>query len=99
MYIIGEIDLSEDNVETILSTANILQITEVVNACCNFLANRLHPSNCIGFSLFSEAQGCMGLHQMAHTYVMVTFIHLKFKYTLHASHIQFTVLCGIVSFI
>lgn len=68
---LGEIDLSEDNVETILSTANILQIKEVVTACCNFLASRLHPSNCIGFSLFSESQGCMDLHQIAHAYVMV----------------------------
>lgn len=75
MYInIGEIYLTEDNVETILSTANVLQITEVVNACCKFLASRLHPSNCIGFSLFSESQGCMELHQIAHTYVMVTYI-------------------------
>ncbi|CAL1267931.1 unnamed protein product [Larinioides sclopetarius] len=72
----GEISLSEDNVETILSTANILQIAEVVKACCLFLASRLHPSNCIGFSIFSECQGCMDLHQVAHTYVMDHFMEV-----------------------
>ncbi|KAF8791411.1 Kelch-like protein 5 like protein [Argiope bruennichi] len=72
----GEISLSEDNVETILSTANILQIAEVVKACCTFLACRLHPSNCIGFSIFSESQGCMDLHQIAHTYVMDHFMEV-----------------------
>ncbi|XP_042906342.1 kelch-like protein 5 isoform X2 [Parasteatoda tepidariorum] len=72
----GEIHLTEENVETTLSTANVLQISEVVKACCDFLASRLHPSNCIGFSLFSESQGCMDLHQAALTYVMDHFMEV-----------------------
>lgn len=69
--------MTEDNVETILSTANVLQITEVVKACCDFLAARLHPSNCIGISIFSESQGCMDLHQVAHNYVMVSKLEIS----------------------
>ncbi|GFY57250.1 kelch-like protein 5 [Trichonephila inaurata madagascariensis] len=72
----GQIFLSEDNVETILSTANVLQISEVVRACCLFLKSRLDPSNCLGFSLFSESQGCMDLHRTAHTYVMDHFMEV-----------------------
>ncbi|KAG8193341.1 hypothetical protein JTE90_022971 [Oedothorax gibbosus] len=72
----GEIFLNEDNVETILSTANILQINEVVKSCCAFLAARLHPSNCIGISLFAESHGCMDLHRRAHNYTMDHFLEV-----------------------
>lgn len=33
----GTIELREDNVETLLATACLLQLTSVVSACCNFL--------------------------------------------------------------
>lgn len=70
----GEIELREETVETLLSTASLLQLSEVVNACCRFLVCRLHPSNCIGICLFSESQGCLDLYHMAHNYIMDNFM-------------------------
>lgn len=67
----GKIELREDNVETMLATACLLQLTSVVDACCNFLAKQLHPSNCLGFALFAEQQSC------------VTLLDLSSRYTCH----------------
>lgn len=57
--------------ENLLSTACMLQLSEVVEACCNFLMKQLHPSNCIGIRQFADAQGCSDLYKVANNYVMV----------------------------
>jgi hypothetical protein len=67
----GCIELREDTVETLLSTARLLQLTAVVDACCSFLMKQLHPSNCIGIRLFADTQGCMDLLKVAHNYTTV----------------------------
>jgi len=70
-FFIGSIELQEDTVETLLSTACLLQLTAVVDACCSFLMKQLHPSNCIGIRLFADAQGCMDLLKVAHNFTTV----------------------------
>jgi kelch-like protein 1/4/5 len=60
-------------VENLLSTACLLQLSEVVEACCSFLMKQLHPSNCIGIRQFADAQGCSNLYKVANTYLMVIF--------------------------
>ena len=67
----GDIDLKEDTVENLLSTARLLQMSEVVEACCGFLMKQLHPSNCIGIRQFADTQGCIDLYKVANNYVMV----------------------------
>ncbi len=44
----GQISISEDNVQTLLPAANLLQLTDVKEACSDFLKSQLHPSNCLG---------------------------------------------------
>lgn len=58
--------------ECLLSTACLLQLSEVVEACCSFLMKQLHPSNCIGIRQFADAQGCTDLYKVANNYVMVS---------------------------
>ncbi len=69
--VVGRIDLKEETVESLLSTACLLQLSEVVEACCGFLMKQLHPSNCIGIRQFADAQGCADLYKVANNYVMV----------------------------
>ncbi|XP_052278496.1 kelch-like protein 5 isoform X2 [Dreissena polymorpha] len=69
----GTIELREDTVENLLATACMLQLSEVVEACCNFLMKQLHPSNCIGIRQFADAQGCCDLYKVANNYVMERF--------------------------
>lgn len=69
--LLGRLELKEDNIESLLSTACLLQLSQVVEACCKFLMKQLHPSNCLGIRSFADAQGCTDLHKVAHNYTMV----------------------------
>lgn len=54
----GEIELTVDNVQEILSASSLLQITEVQELCCSFLMKQLDVTNCLGIKTFVEANGC-----------------------------------------
>lgn len=72
----GMIEIREDNVETLLSTACLMQLHEVVEACSRFLAHQLHPSNCLGIAVFAENQGCISLLQEATAYISQHFMQV-----------------------
>ncbi|XP_033891804.3 kelch-like protein 5 isoform X1 [Acipenser ruthenus] len=72
----GRLELKEDNIESLLSTACLLQLSQVVEACCRFLMKQLHPSNCLGIRSFAHAQGCTDLHKVAHNYTMENFLEV-----------------------
>ncbi|XP_071540129.1 kelch-like protein 5 isoform X2 [Panulirus ornatus] len=69
----GTLELHEDTVEVVLSTAHHLLLTEVVDVCCEFLTKQLHPANCLGIQLFADTQGCSELHRLASTYTAEHF--------------------------
>lgn len=75
----GAIDIREDNVETLLSNACLMQLNEVVEACSRFLAHQLHPSNCLGIAVFAEHQGCTSLLQEANAYISQHFMQVRKK--------------------
>lgn len=60
--------------QTLLPVANILQITEVRDACCDFLQSQLHPSNCIGIRAFADLHACTELLNYAQTYTEQHFV-------------------------
>ncbi|XP_055874716.1 kelch-like protein 2 [Biomphalaria glabrata] len=64
----SEIHVTEDNVQTLLPAANILQVTEVRDACCDFLQAQLHPSNSLGIRDFADLHACQDLYNYAQTY-------------------------------
>jgi len=72
----GRIELREETVEALLSTSCLLQLSEVVEACCSFLMKQLHPSNAIGIRQFADIQGCSDLEKVAHNYVMENFVEI-----------------------
>ncbi|XP_051165737.1 kelch-like protein 5 [Leptopilina boulardi] len=72
----GCIELREDSVETLLATACLLQLSPVVEACCQFLIKQLHPSNCLGIRVFAETQGCTHLLNVAHAYTTEHFMEV-----------------------
>ena len=62
------IDISEDNVQSILSAASVLQFQEVKQACSEFLRRQLDTDNCLGIKVFAEAHGCNDLQKAATVY-------------------------------
>ncbi|XP_074179769.1 kelch-like protein 4 [Rhinolophus sinicus] len=72
----GVLQLKEDTIENLLSAACLLQLTQVIEVCSNFLIKQLHPSNCLGIRSFGDAQGCTELLSVAHKYTMEHFIEV-----------------------
>jgi kelch-like protein 1/4/5 len=72
LYFEGKIELREESVETLLSTACLLRLCEVIRACCHFLNKQLHPSNAIGIYLFADSHSCTQLRDAALAYVQVS---------------------------
>ncbi|XP_006871369.1 PREDICTED: kelch-like protein 4 [Chrysochloris asiatica] len=72
----GVLQLKEETIESLLAAACLLQLTQVIEVCSNFLIKQLHPSNCLGIRSFGDAQGCMELLNVAHKYTMENFIEV-----------------------
>ncbi|XP_045850749.1 kelch-like protein 4 [Meles meles] len=72
----GVLQLKEDTIENLLAAACLLQLTQVIEVCSNFLIKHLHPSNCLGIQSFGDAQGCTELLSVAHKYTMEHFIEV-----------------------
>ena len=65
----SEVDVTEDNLQTLLPAANLLQLTDVRDACCEFLQSQLHPTNCLGIRAFADLHGCMDLLTTTEGYI------------------------------
>jgi len=51
-------------------------LTEVRNACCDFLKAQLHPTNCLGIFAFAELHDCDQLLKAANTFTEQHFRYL-----------------------
>ena len=69
----GNIDIHEDNVQQLLKASSMLQLSEIVTACCSFLKGQLHATNCLGIATFAQAHGCTSLGDRAMEYVQENF--------------------------
>ncbi|XP_076015779.1 kelch-like protein 4 isoform X1 [Genypterus blacodes] len=72
----GVLELKEETIESLLAAACLLQLSQVIHVCCNFLMKQLHPSNCLGIRSFADAQGCVDLLNVAHIYTMEHFLEV-----------------------
>lgn len=65
----SEVQVTEDNVQVLLPAANLLQLTDVRDACCVFLQAQLHPTNSLGIRAFADLHGCLELLSQAEGYI------------------------------
>ena len=61
----GESKLESDNVQHILSAANLFQLEELRNGCASFMAKKLDVDNCINIHFFALAHQCKCLEFQA----------------------------------
>ena len=47
-FIIGDIEVTVENVQELLVAADMLELHDVVSVCSNFLKRELHASNAVG---------------------------------------------------
>ena len=45
---VGELEVTTDTCQDLLTAADMLRVSEVMEACCTFLQQQLQPANCIG---------------------------------------------------
>lgn len=65
----GCISINEQNVCELLLVSSMLQMFHVVDACCTFLKQQLHPSNVIGILNFASNSSCESLAQDAQSFL------------------------------
>lgn len=70
----GKIPMTINNVESILSTACLLNMTTVIHAATTFLTSQLDCNNCIGFTFFAEQQNCTELFDNALKFTAENFM-------------------------
>ncbi|XP_070555693.1 kelch-like protein 24 [Ptychodera flava] len=71
------LDINEDNVQDILTTANFLQFDDVTSACCDFMTNQLSAENCLGVWNFASNYGCKTLISNAKSFAVTNFNAVK----------------------
>ena len=50
----AKLEIKVNNVESLLASACMLQVTDVKNPCCEFMNSQLHPSNCLEICAYVE---------------------------------------------
>lgn len=69
----GEIAITVENVQEVLSAASLLQIKQVQDICCSFLKQQLDANNCLGIKSFAEANGCQQLSDIIDNFARQNF--------------------------
>ena len=70
---VARVNITVDNVQSLLNVASLLQVETLVEKCCYFLEHELHPSNCLGIRRFAHNHGCLSLSKIAYDYAMRNF--------------------------
>ncbi|CAF1095262.1 unnamed protein product [Didymodactylos carnosus] len=68
----SQIEINDDSVTAILTTAHMLQIGDIIEACCSYIKKNLHASNCIGVHKLALH---LDLHDMASFALEFTWEH------------------------
>ncbi|XP_072129792.1 actin-binding protein IPP isoform X3 [Mobula birostris] len=72
----GVINVSIKNVQELILAADMLQLTEIVNMCSEFLKGQIDPSNCVGIYQFAEQIACHDLVEFSESYIYVHFLEV-----------------------
>lgn len=71
------LELTEENVQTIMQTAAMMQIIPVEKLCSAFIKKHLHPTNCLGIREFAERMGCRELRSEADKFCEENFLDVS----------------------
>eukprot|EP00102_Acyrthosiphon_pisum_P021156 XP_016658366.1 PREDICTED: kelch-like protein 2 [Acyrthosiphon pisum] len=69
----GYIVVTGENVQVLLPAANLLQLQEVKDVCCDFLQSQLGPTNCIGIYDIADLHSCTKLSTSSELFIQRHF--------------------------
>ncbi|KAL7645652.1 UNVERIFIED_CONTAM: hypothetical protein RMT77_004038 [Armadillidium vulgare] len=73
----GKIKIDSENVQSLLVGSSFLQLTEVREACGDFLKRRLHPHNVLGVRGFADTLSCWSLVEACNRYLNKHFVEVS----------------------
>ena len=73
----GSIQITKENVQTILPAASIFQLDDLKTACGNFLVQQLAPCNCLGIRAFAQTYGSTRLEEQAWKHTLLRFVDVS----------------------
>ncbi|KAM4721951.1 actin-binding protein IPP isoform 1-T2 [Rhinophrynus dorsalis] len=73
----GSVNISTENVQELMTSADMLQLSHVVELCSDFLKEQIEPANCIGFFQFSEQLACQPLLEFTESYINTHFTEVQ----------------------
>ncbi|XP_024884161.1 kelch-like protein 10 isoform X3 [Temnothorax curvispinosus] len=71
------IDVNQENVCELLTTADYLSIVGVLDLCCDYLRDNLAPENCIGVMRFARQHFCKKLENDAYRFIVGHFVEVS----------------------
>ena len=69
----SEVVITRQNVQSLLSAANLLEIIPVKEACCLYLEQNMDELNCVGIHCFAELHSCSELQQKSKDFILHHF--------------------------
>ncbi|XP_068095597.1 actin-binding protein IPP [Hyperolius riggenbachi] len=73
----GSVYISTENVQELMTAADMLQLHDVVQLCCDFLKEQIEVANCVGFFQFSEQLACQPLLEFTESYIHAHFPEVR----------------------
>ena len=73
----GYISINQNNVESLLIASNMLGVSKIITACCNFLLKELHCTNCIGIFEFAERLSLKSLRETCLSFIEENFTDIS----------------------
>ena len=75
----SEIQINRQNVQSLLSASNLLEILPVKEACGQYLDQNMDETNAIGIHCFAEAHACTELQQKSKSYIIQNFLAVSLQ--------------------
>lgn len=73
----GVINITEDTVQTLMSTATMLNCADIITICSEYLKTKLQAINALGICSFAELMGCLELKEYAFSFILNNFVQIS----------------------
>ena len=73
----NDIKINEDNVQSLLQAANLLQFSNIKQLCFEFLLKQLDSSNCLQFLQFAEMYDCFEMSKSVQNFIGRHFVEIS----------------------
>lgn len=70
-------EVTVENVQDLMTAADMLQVSELVLICGEFLRNHMEPSNCVGIFQFLEQISYSELLEFTQNYIHAHFLQVS----------------------